>query len=70
MKRKKKARMGRPPLGANARTIRIVIKATANEKVAWLKASKAAGMMLGPWLLKDRRVELAAKPERQNKSSN
>ena len=57
--RKIKPKMGRPSKGRDARNVRIVVKATANEVVAWRKAAQKMGMMLGPWLVKPRRDELA-----------
>jgi DNA-binding transcriptional regulator YiaG len=51
------AKMGRPTLGDDARTIPVMVRLSANEKRAFTKAAKAAGMGLGPWLLELRRRE-------------
>ncbi|MCY3021501.1 MAG: hypothetical protein NTW87_21005 [Planctomycetota bacterium] len=56
--RRKKAKMGRPSKGRDAKTRLLVVKISANERAAWLKHAKAAGMPLGPWLLRPRRDEL------------
>ena len=58
MATRKKARMGRPPKGKDARKVRILLKATPAEAAAWRKASKAESMGLGPWIAKPRRDEL------------
>ncbi len=57
-KRKKRSRMGRPPMGKNARNINIAIRVSANELAAWRRAAKAAGVSLGEYLLAPRRSEL------------
>lgn len=54
----RKAKIGRPSLGKDARQIPVLIRVSVNEKTAWTKAAKAEGMSLGAWLLKPRRDEL------------
>ena len=54
-KKKKKARMGRPPMGRDGRNISVMIRVSANEKAAWGKAARAEDMGLGPWIAKPRR---------------
>jgi len=56
--KRKKAKMGRPSKGRDAKILLLVVKISANERAAWLKHAKAAGLPLGPWLLKPRREEL------------
>ncbi|MGD0090054.1 MAG: hypothetical protein ABSE73_09045 [Planctomycetota bacterium] len=56
--KKRKVKMGRPSLGRNAKTVAVIVKISANERAAWLKLAKVAGLPLGPWLLKPRRDEL------------
>jgi hypothetical protein len=58
---KKKKRMGRPPKGKDARSIPAMVKLSYNERSAFEKAAKAAGMKLGPWLVQPRRDELKGK---------
>ena len=57
-KKRKKSRMGRPPLGKEARMTTLSIRASEIELAVWRKAAKAAGMPLGPYLLAPRREEL------------
>jgi hypothetical protein len=54
----KKALMGRPPLGKDAKTIPLMVKVSQKELVAFRKAAKAEGMALGPWLIQHRRADL------------
>lgn len=56
--KRKKAKMGRPSKGRDAKTIAVIVKVSANERKAWLVKAKAEGLPLGPWLLKPRREEL------------
>jgi len=55
---KKKARMGRPPMGKNARRIAVLIRVSENELAVWRKAAKSEGIGLGPWIAKPRRDEM------------
>jgi hypothetical protein len=56
-KRKKKARMGRPSMGRDARIVAVIVKISANEKQEWQRAAAAEDLPLGPWLLKPRREQ-------------
>ncbi len=47
-------------MGKTARTLIVLMRISPVEKAVWTKAAKAAGMKLGPWLLKPRRDELNA----------
>jgi len=57
-KKRKKSRMGRPPLGRDARMTTLTFRVSENELAVWRRAAKAAGMPLGPYLLAPRREEL------------
>ena len=54
----KKTKMGRPPLGRDAKQWPLTVRISANERVAWSKAAKAAGMTMAMWILKPRRDEM------------
>lgn len=58
-KRRRKARMGRPPMGDAAKKLALAFRLTPIERRAWEREAKAAGMSLGAYLLKPRRDELA-----------
>jgi len=63
-KKKTKSRMGRPPLGKDARMTTLTFRVSENELAVWGKAAKAAGMPLGPYLLAPRRKELEREKQR------
>lgn len=54
---KKKARMGRPSLGDNAKKVLINVRVTPRELRKWRKAAKEAGMSFSAWLLAPHRGE-------------
>lgn len=54
---KKKARMGRPPLGKDARRLPVLIRISTRERAEWKRRAKAEGLGLGPWIAKPRREE-------------
>ena len=56
--KKKKAKMGRPPIGAESRTIPLLIRITPTERRVWERLAKAEGLGIGPWLAKPRRDEM------------
>ena len=60
-KKKVKARMGRPPIGAESRTIPLLIRITPTEHKVWQRLAEAAGMGIGPWVAKPRRDEMGEK---------
>jgi len=54
-KAKKKARMGRPPKGDDARKVFVGVKVTPRELKAWKASAKAESVSLSEWLLAPRR---------------
>lgn len=52
--------MGRPTIDGVVRSTLVLIRITPQEKAAWRRKAKAAGMKLGPWIAKPRRDELKA----------
>ena len=56
--KQKKAKMGRPSMGRDAKKIAVIVKISANERTAWAAQAKKSQMPLGPWLLKPRRDEM------------
>jgi hypothetical protein len=51
-----KFRKGHPPQGDEPRRIIALLRITATEKRTWMKAAKAAGLGLGPWIAAPRRA--------------
>jgi hypothetical protein len=58
MGKKKRPRMGRPPLGDDAKTVSIAVKVSRRELREWRNRARKAGLPLRTYLLAPRREEL------------
>lgn len=56
----KKAKLGRPSKGDDAKVLSVMVKATAKELPEWKCRADAEGMSLGTWVAQPRRDELYA----------
>jgi hypothetical protein len=57
--KKRKSKMGRPPLGKKAQNIVLSVKVSALEKAAFTKRARAEGKTVSAWVLEPRRRERA-----------